>query len=169
MRTILLLISVLGIAGTAQAKEVFELKQMNGENAGQIYRSSDHLGPVWVYEFYFNSCPYCNDNAPMIDRLSEQFSSDQRVQVLDIGRDCRDSDYRSWLGKHNPNHPVLNDCNQMLINKHQIQGYPTTVIVDCNGKVQYRNEGSFGSGEYERAAAAIEEALNQPCRTPALR
>jgi hypothetical protein len=166
MRSLLTIFFCALVSSSALAREVFELKQMNGENAGQMFRSSDYPGPVWVYEFYFNTCPYCNDNAPMIDRLSEQFSSELRVHVLDIGRDCRDSDYRSWLGKHNPNHPVLNDCNQALINKHQIRGYPTTVIVDCNGKVQFRNEGAFSSGEYERAAAAIEEALNQPCRTP---
>jgi peroxiredoxin len=166
MKLIGTMLTAVLLAATAEAKESFELKQMNGDNAGQMYRSADYPGPVWVFEFYFNTCPYCNDNAPLIDRLAEQFQAEPRVQVLDISRDCRDSDYRSWISKHSPNHPVLNDCSKVLITPHNVRGFPTTVVVDCNGKVQYRKEGAMSSSDYDRAVSAIEASLNQPCRTP---
>ncbi len=163
MRFIAATLFILGFSSSAFAVEPFSLQQMNGENVGAMWNSEEHPNSVLVYEFYFNTCPYCNDNAPIIDRLTTDFGAEPRVAVLDIGRDCRTSDYRSWINRHNPNHPVLNDCSQTLGRRHGISLYPTTVIVDCTGKVLFRNEGVLSGSKYTRATEAIQTGLMTTC------
>src|SRR5687768_8899726 len=73
------------------ALEPFELTWMNHEDPTTIYRSADYPQAVFVLEAYFKNCPYCNDNAPLVDRLKEHYADNPNVQILDIGRDCRGS------------------------------------------------------------------------------
>jgi hypothetical protein len=154
------------ISNVGLAVAPFSLKQMNGDNVGQMYNSSSHPNGVFLLEGFFNGCPYCHDNAPLIDEIAEAFKDEPRVQVLDIGRDCRESDYRSWIARHNPNHPVLRDCDQLLLSQLGISGYPTSVIADCSGKEVYRKVGSMQARDVAAAKAAITKALETQCIAP---
>ena len=163
MQKLVVLIVSLFMSALAYGLEAFELPQMNGENVGEVYKSADHPGAVFVFEAYFNRCPYCHENAPIIDELAAAFKDESRVQVIDLGRDCRDSDYRSWIIRHNPNHPVLKDCNQQLLGPMGVSAFPTTVIYDCRGNEVFRNVGTMDRGVYDRAVASIQAALTQQC------
>jgi thioredoxin-related protein len=156
MRRLFFLLSFL-ISSSAFSLE-FSLPQMNG-SLGH-WNSAEHHG-VYVMEFFFNNCPYCHQNEPFIKKLAEDLK-DEPVHVLDIGRDCRDSDYRSWTARHNPEHPVLKDCSQGLIRQFNVRSYPTTIVVGCDGEVIHRQSGAMSSSGYQKLSSLVFQAA-QAC------
>jgi peroxiredoxin len=144
----------------ALAVSPFSLPWENSTDGTATYSSADHRGDIFVVENYFLDCPYCNDNAPNIDKIASQFSSNTRVQVLDVGVDTDDSSYQEWINRHHPNHPVLKDADQSLSGQLGTQGYPTTYVLDSNLNVVYSHEGEFESGTATEVTNAIGNLLN---------
>ncbi len=159
MRQLLLVLLASLLPSSAFSLE-FSLPKMNGE-PGEVFNSEDNH--IYVLEFFFNGCPYCHENEPNIESLSKEFSSDP-VHVLDIGRDCRNSDYKAWISRHPHSHPVLKDCQQDLISRFQVSSYPTTVVIDCSGNVVSRKTGAMSSGEYHDLVSLIRSASDSCVR-----
>lgn len=141
----------------------FSLPQMNAEEQGTNYNSADHASAVFVVENYFLNCPYCNDNAPNVDDLAGYFAENPRVQVLDVGIDKSDSQYATWIEKHNPNHPVLNDARKELTRQLGTTGYPSTYVIDCNGNVAMKTTGVWSSSTMSKLKSKIKSLLRRPC------
>lgn len=165
MRLIFSALLVTLFASAAHAAPVlpFELRWMNHEDRTTTYKSSDHPNGIFVLETYFLNCPYCNDNAPAVDALVEEYAEQPRVQVLDVSRDCRESDYNTWINRHKPNHPVLNDCSKKVIGPLQVSGYPSTYVVDCKGNIVYRTAGAWNSNTKRAIRAKIDALLLEDC------
>lgn len=132
------------------------LPVMNG-NEGESY-SFDSV-KVRVVEAYFNTCPYCNYNAPNVDEIAEEF---QEIDVLDVGIDRNDSDYENWVAKHHPNHPVLKDARRELIGKLGTTGYPSTYVLGCDNEIVFKTSGQWSQTTKKKIKSAIEKAL-QSC------
>jgi peroxiredoxin len=158
-----LVLSLCVIGRLAFAVTPFELPWMNASQPGTTYKSSDHADGIFVVEAYFRTCPYCNDNAPNVDALAESFANEARVQVLDVGIDRRDSDYKAWIREHNPNHPVLKDGSKELIGQLGTTGYPSTYVMDCQGNVVFQSSGSWSGSTESQIKNAVESLLKQDC------
>lgn len=161
---LLKLISVmwLGVAATvATANDTsllpFSMKWENHATRGTIYNSADHTNGIFVIEAYFQACPACNANAQNVNDLATDYANEPRVQVLDVSRDRRDSDYAAWINRHKPNHPVLNDSALNLIRKLGTTGYPSTYILNCKGEVTYFSDDVWT----EAGKAAIRAKINE--------
>ncbi len=141
----------------------FSLQQMNHLVPGTMYNSADHKDAVFLVEAYFLNCPYCNDNAPNVDDMAQSFANEPRVQVLDVGIDRSDSQYAAWIKKHAPNHPVLKDDKRLLIKQLGTSGYPSSYIVDCNGKVRYQTSGVWNMSKETSMKDKISEILKESC------
>lgn len=141
----------------------FSLPWMNAPKAGTVFESTAHPAGIFVVEAYFNTCPYCNTNAPNVDSLVEKYSNEPRVQVVDVGIDPKESDYSSWISKHKPNHPVLKDNTRKLIGKLGTTGYPSTYVIDCRGNVVKKTSGEWDSGMRQEIMSAIDSLLKQEC------
>lgn len=163
MKKFLIAIAML-FATNGLALEAFELPIMNGEGIGATYKSVDHPNSIMVLEAFFYACPYCHQNAPNINDLAAEFADQPRVQVLDVGRDCRSSDYRLWVSETSPNHSVLKDCSRSVLDELGIRGYPTTVVFDCNGDEAYRHVGSMSGGDLAEMKAKVRELTRQVCQ-----
>lgn len=165
----LALLALFSLSAVAQTKDKavtpFSLPQMNHEQVGTPYSSADYKNGVFVVEAYFLGCPYCNDNAPYVDDLATKYAAEARVQVLDVGVDKSDSQYATWIKKHSPNHPVLNDKNRDLIRQLGTTGYPSSYVLDCNGNVLYKTSGVWNSTKLAGIDGAIEKALQVTCVT----
>lgn len=134
------------------------------EYAGPLYSSAEHANGVFLVEAYFNTCPYCNQNAENVNDLADDYKANERVQVLDVGIDKNDSDYKSWVNKHQPNHPVLMDPRKELIRKLGTSGYPSTYVIGCDGEVIYETSGVWSSAKKQRIHEAVESGLKLNCR-----
>ena len=138
----------------------FELHDMN--NGGKIYKSQIQAKKVTVIEAYFVGCPYCNENAPLVNALASKYSSNPKVQVLDVGVDKDDADYEEWIARHHPNHPVLKDSHKKLIKELGTTGYPSAYVIDASGNVYYESGGVWGPEEEDGLTHAIDELLSRP-------
>lgn len=159
-----LLVTLYANVAQAAAIQPFELRWMNHEDRTMTYKSSDHPNGVFVLEAYFLNCPYCNDNAPAVDSVAEAYANEPRVQVLDISRDCREADYSEWIRRHNPNHPVLNDCAKKVIGPLGTRGYPSTYVMDCKGNIVYSTAGAWNSSTKAKIRAKVDELLATDCQ-----
>jgi len=147
----------------------FSLPWMNAETTGTAYSSASHANGIFVVEAYFLGCPYCNDNAPNVNDLTDKYASSDRVQVLDVGVDRSDADYEEWIRKHQPNHPVLKDAQRVLIKQLGTTGYPSTYVVDCKGNVVYKTSGVWNSAKKAAIHKAVDTLLAVDCHSaPAL-
>lgn len=167
----LLVNSTLAIAFEGETPEFaiapFERTWMNHPDPTTIYRSNDYPRAVFVIEGYFKSCPYCNDNAPMVNRLRTHYANHpNNVQIIDMGRDCRGSDYHAWIERHNPNHPVLNDCGMKVLSQLAIEGYPTTYILDCNLNVKKQHSGPWTAATFNTIVDEINALIVAGCVKP---
>ncbi|NBX76083.1 MAG: TlpA family protein disulfide reductase [Proteobacteria bacterium] len=140
----------------------FQLPWMNAQGEGVIsYNSQEYQDAVWVIETYFLGCPYCNDNAPKVNSLQNYFKNDERVQILDVGIDKKDSDYAEWIRRHNPNHPVLKDSARLLAKQLGTSVYPSTYVLDKNLNVVFKSSGDWSSKVETQIKDAVEKALER--------
>ena len=142
----------------------FDLPWMNANEAGATYNTANNTGTVYVLETYFLGCPYCNDNAPNVDALAEEFAFDMRVQVLDVGIDQQDWQYEEWIRRHQPNHPVVKDVGRKVVKQLGTRAYPTVYVVDCKGNVAYKYEGAWGQSVKSTIRSKVKSLLAGQCR-----
>jgi hypothetical protein len=142
---------------------MYDLPLKNGESRDEVYRMSEHKNAVFVFEAYRLSCGYCNENAPLVDKLATEYASNSRVQVLDLGLDTVDADFDQWISLHHPNHPVVQDTNRRIYNALKTEnGVPQVFVVNCKGQMVGNHVGTWGGAEsYIRRL--VDRALQTSC------
>lgn len=165
-RTRLFLLGLALIVGSSAMAGVskFQLPWMNSPSEVKIFDSSAHSDGIFVVEAWFNGCPYCHKNAPQVMELAEKYSNESRVHVLDVGVDRKDSDYESWIEKHQPKHAVLKDSNRVLIGQLGTSSYPSTYVIDCRGNVVAKTNGTWNASKKATIQKAIDNLLKQNCK-----
>jgi peroxiredoxin len=153
------------ISASAMAATIspFSLPQMNATPVGKMFNTADYTGRAWLIESYFNSCSYCNENAPRVNALADFYKDNPRVIFIDLGIDRQDSQYSSWISKHKPNHPVLKDSSRTVTNQLGTQGYPTSYVLNCKLEVLWSHEGTWEAGTENEIKAKIDDALSTEC------
>lgn len=140
MKFLIFIFLLAGCATTSASQQVyFNLKMENTGANGDYYNSVYYNVPM-VLEFYFNTCPACNTNAPKVRKLAETHHNFFN-QIIDVSIDCEPSDYKAWLRKHSDKFPVLNDCDRSLAESLNVTAYPTTIVLDENHRVIHRSIG----------------------------
>lgn len=124
----------------------FELAVANGTD-GEVFKSLDHEGKVFVMEFYFNGCPACNQNAPKFEQLYEAYKSSSKVVFLNLGVDCDEDQYTAWIRKHKPQFKVLVDCGDTVTDGLRVTRFPTVVFVGKDRIEKMRKVGVWSSGD----------------------
>ncbi len=141
-----------------------EFPWMNSPARDAVYRLSDHPQGVFVFEGYSINCVWCNRNAVQVDALATDYASEPRVQVIDLGLDKNDRDYRNWIQTHNPNHPVVKDVNKAVWNSlARASSIPQTFVVACDGTLVGQTLGYWGDEEKNVLKDAIAKALETTC------
>ncbi len=158
--------AVLCVATQIYAAKVnpFSLPWMNQTEPGNMFNSADYSSGIYVVEAYFLTCTYCNNNAPQLDEVSQLFSDEWRVHVLDVGVDRTDPEYQDWIDRHHPNHPVLKDAQRKLIQQLGTSGFPSTYVLDCKGNVRFSTSGEWGDEEKRGVISAVRRLLDEYCK-----
>jgi len=121
---------------------------------GTLINLSDYLGQVVVLNFWFTACPPCKREIPELNRLVSQYK-DQGVQFLAITYDQEEL-VRPFLEQYPFDFTILPNAHD-VIKDFEIIVYPTTIVLDKNGKIVNMIMGG-GSTIHEKASALIEEA-----------
>lgn len=109
----------------------FKLKDLKGKDVSL----TDFRGKYVVLDFWGSWCVWCIKGIPELKEAYAKYKGDN-FEV--IGIDCRDSDekWRAAVEKYElPWVNVYNPDNSNILEEYQIQGFPTKVIINPEGKI----------------------------------
>jgi len=125
------------------------------DTQGRQIHLQDLRGKVVVVDFWATWCPPCREQMPHLQQIHQQFS-DKGVVVLglDVGEDgprvsqfARESAYTFAL---------LLGSEPGVTELYFVDGFPTTLVVDRQGKIVYR---AVGGQSPDKLRAAIQKAI----------
>ena len=108
----------------------FTLPDINGEPV----KLSSLRGKYVVLDFWGSWCGWCIKGFPDMKKYYEKYKS--KLEIL--GVDCRDTQekWKAAIAKYElPWKHVYNPDNSSLTADYAIEGYPTKVIIDPEGKI----------------------------------
>jgi len=95
---------------------------------------SDHLGKVTVINFWGAWCGWCMYEMPEFAEMVEHYGDDAAFLFVDYGDDADTA--RAAMEEYGvPLKKVLMDTENTVTNLYQVEGFPTTFILDQEGGV----------------------------------
>lgn len=154
--TLLLAIGALaaGCASIKSAETVAETKSVvgdvKGSNVGQIapdftlptadgkeITKASLKGNAAVLVFWSYYCPSCEEEAPHINKLSEEFK-EQGVEVIGINIGESEARIRGGIKDFGIKYTVAKDDGRKVTQEYGVIGTPTVIFLDKEGKVAYK-------------------------------
>jgi thiol-disulfide isomerase/thioredoxin len=122
---------------------------------GKKLKSKDLLGKIIALNFWFTGCPPCKKEIPQLNKLKEKFKG-KDVEFIAM---ALDEEYKldAFLKKTPFNYDIIED-GRWIAEKFDIKLYPTNIIIDQEGKIQFIKTG-FKSDITEAMSYNIEKLL----------
>lgn len=130
----------------------FALVDINGRS----YSLAALRGKVVVLNFWFIGCVVCHQEMPALKQLVTDYRANPKVVFISFARDDADRLRRYVANKGDFGFAVL-ALPPALAQQFGITGYPTTAVLDRDGRYTYDKEGYAGNLLHLRQA--IEQAL----------
>ncbi|MGN8071203.1 TlpA family protein disulfide reductase [Mucilaginibacter sp. 22184] len=125
-----------------QEIESFSTHDMNGKKV----KLKDLRGKVVMLNFWFIGCPPCRAEIPELNKLVELYKDNPNVVFLAVALDQR-WDIRTFM-KTNPFNFEIIDDGRSIADIYKIHLYPTSVILDKEGKVAFHTVSFAANSPY---------------------
>ncbi|TPE40274.1 thioredoxin-like domain-containing protein [Pontibacter mangrovi] len=107
-------------------------------NTDRSWSIKDFQGKIVLLDFWTFGCINCQHIVPDLKRLEEEYA--EVLVVIGIHSAKFDAEKRSdtilqAIRKFGIEHPVVNDADYKIWNQYGVRAWPTTVLIDPNGKV----------------------------------
>jgi thiol-disulfide isomerase/thioredoxin len=124
--------------------------------SGHSYHLRDLRGKVVVIDFWATWCAPCRAQMPYLQQINDQYAQRGVVVLgLDSGEDA--ATVKEYTISTNYTFPLLLGAEPSVTTQYFVDAYPTTLVIDRNGKIIYRAAGTDGPGillsTVKRAAA----------------
>lgn len=96
-------------------------------------------GKIVVFNFWFINCPPCKREIPELNKLVEKYKDRNDVVFIAVALDEK-SDLKDFL-KTTPFNYTIVDAGRWIASEIGINTFPTNVVVDQNGIVQFHATG----------------------------
>lgn len=138
--------------GTEPATD-FELTSTDGRRV----RLSELKGKVVMIDFWATWCAPCTKSAPTLLKLYEKYK-EKGFEILYVSVDDKADFYKiaPYAKERNLLFPVLFD--EGVKEKYKVESFPTTLFIDREGQVRFRDAG-FTEDETPRLLQAVAEIL----------
>lgn len=127
---------------TGEEIEPFSAHDLNDNKI----KLKDLRGKVVVLNFWFIGCPACMQEIPELNKLVDNYKNNSDVVflaiALDVGYKLKD-----FLKTTPFNYDIIND-GRFIANTYKIQLYPTSVILNKEGKVAFHTVGFAANSPY---------------------
>lgn len=116
----------------------FELQTLNGETV----KLSDLRGERVMVNFWATWCPPCRAEMPDMQKLHE--TTDIKILAVNlIDTESSPEVVPEFLDELGLTFPVLLDEESELANEYKIVAYPTSFMIDSNGRIQFKVLGAI--------------------------
>jgi len=120
---------------------------------GDKISSKKMEGEVTVLNFWFTTCAPCKAEIPQLNKLKQRYK-DKKVNFIAIALDS-ESRLRKFLNKQKFNYSIVPD-GRWISDKFGVTSFPTNMIVDKEGIVQY-----YSTGYLKNISEKMSEKINQ--------
>ena len=135
---------------------------------GEHIALDDLRGKVVLLDFWGTWCPPCVESVPEIRRLYERYSKDGSLLILGISSDDDEDEWREFTAKHKMVWPQYRDSEARMLRAFRIRAFPTYVVIDHEGVVQFQDDG-VGPDTAAKLEATIRKQLKLIAKTAAAR
>jgi thiol-disulfide isomerase/thioredoxin len=145
MRKLVLLLLL--VASPLKA-EIYDIGQLDLES---------QTGKVVYLDFWASWCKPCRESFPWMNSLLTRYPDD-RFTIITVNLDAETAEMHRFLEKIPADFDIYHDPSGAIAEQFQLEGMPTSYLIDANGKVVRRHIGFYTRKieEYERE---IEELL----------
>jgi len=115
------------------------------------------VGKVVYLDFWASWCKPCRESFPWMNSLLTRYPAD-KFTVITINLDAETGEMHRFLEKTGADFDIYHDPSGAIAEQFELEGMPTSYLIDASGKVVRKHIGFYTSkvGEYERE---IEELL----------
>jgi len=149
--------------GASQESELKSMPAISLQDMdGKSIKADQFKNSVVVFDFWATWCGPCITEIPFLNRLQEKYK-DQGVKVVGVTLASGDaSEVKPFVSRFKMAYPVLmgNDDQAYELN---IMGFPTTYIVNRDGKVYQKYVGA-GPAKAQRMESDIQRLLDTKAR-----
>lgn len=108
----------------------FEIETIDGE----LLRLSDYRGKTVILNFWATWCPPCRAEMPDMQKVHEDFDV-AILAVNEIDTEASMNDVTAFIDEFGLTFPVLLDEGLLVGSKYQAMSFPTTYLIDKDGRV----------------------------------
>jgi thiol-disulfide isomerase/thioredoxin len=127
--------------------------RLSGSTTTGVAYTTSYVGHVTVLNIWGSWCVQCREEAASFAEASKDFAA-KGVQFIGIDTMDNNSTANSYIARYGIAYPSLADPNEALLlilkNLIPIEGVPSTLIVDRNGKVAVRAIGGITEPELDQ-------------------
>ncbi|AKD02976.1 thioredoxin-like domain-containing protein [Pontibacter korlensis] len=130
-------------------------------NTDRSWSIKDFAGKIVLLDFWTFGCINCQHIVPDLKRLEEEYAD--VLVVVGIHSAKFDAEKQNGtilqaIRKFGIEHPVVNDADYKIWNHYGVRAWPTTVLIDPNGKVIGQHA---GEGVYQTVKPYLEQLIEQ--------
>ncbi len=118
-----------------------EQVQVNSIQALELILA-EHKGDVIYLDFWASWCVPCRKSFPWMNAIQKKYQS-QRFTVISVNVDANDELAQKFLKKTPASFAVIYDPKGKIAKHFSIQGMPSSMLIDREGKIIKRHTGFF--------------------------
>lgn len=127
--------------------------------AGAPVDLNDYRGKVVLLNFWASWCPPCVHEIPSMVALKQQMAG-KPFEILAVNLAEPKADIQAFLQRHPVNFPVLTDPKGSAVRNWRVFAYPSSYLIDKQGRIRYALFGGFDWSSAE-AVSAIQTLLSE--------
>lgn len=117
--------------------------------AGKTHKLEDYRGRVVLLNFWASWCPPCRAEMPSMQRLKEKMAGKPfTILAIDMGEEAEV--VSAYVNTLKTDFTVLLDSDGKALKSWKVFAFPTSFVLDGNGKIRYS---LFGATEWDEADA----------------
>ena len=128
--------------------EIHDIKDFSLQN---------YAGKIVYLDFWASWCKPCRKSFPWMNTLIGKYPADQ-FTVVTINLDQQPKDMQKFLDKVPADFDVYHDASGAMAEKFQLEGMPTSFLIDRNGKVLSTHIG-FNEAKKQKIEREIDTLL----------